>query len=295
MDNQKNVLFYSYEEYTQNYEKEFQSFLEKHSNAREEDFLDNLEYYYKSSFYNEQGGFIEGIIVDKKNLSGYDESIMQFDDFTYTVDSYLMLYIGNDYEFSIEEFEKALDIAENHRYNNPNNEPKSNLELDCQRRLLTKKQHLKFGRFIVTDEKGKITSDSRKYADFKFSVERILSDIQTKRNSIENKTYTQIDDEILDDYSDIALKQKLIILHKLGVIDFIKTIQIQPDNRTHTANILASILGEKGETIKSYLNPMLTEDINNTSNNNPYYRKENEEEAKRIIKILKIKSDKVNL
>lgn len=39
MDNQKNVLFYSYEEYTQNYEKEFQSFLEKHPNAREEDFF----------------------------------------------------------------------------------------------------------------------------------------------------------------------------------------------------------------------------------------------------------------
>lgn len=93
MDNQKNVLFYSYEEYTQNYEKEFQSFLEKHPNAREEDFLDNIEYYYKSWFYNEQGGFIEGIIVDKKNHSGYDKSIMQFDDFAYTVDSYLMLYV----------------------------------------------------------------------------------------------------------------------------------------------------------------------------------------------------------
>lgn len=79
--------------HTKNILKIMKRSFKKYPNACEEDFLDNLEYYYKSWFYNEQGGFIEGIIVDKKNLSGYDESIMQFDDFTYTVDSYLMLYV----------------------------------------------------------------------------------------------------------------------------------------------------------------------------------------------------------
>lgn len=298
---QLDLPFYEYKKYEQNYESKFQSFLEKYPNADEESFLNYLELCYRSWFSKKGNSLINGIYigkaVDHGEIVPHPTSL---EEFVNCIISYFLLYKGCDYSFSQEAFAEVIDIAKEHRRESILKKipTKSVTEHYCRRYILTK-HHLKFSIFIKTDENGKIIPNTDKYADFlSHSIKRIVEDIERKRDDLKKTIPEKIvaqQYEIFDDAHDLTLKQRLIIIHKLGIIDFIKTIQIQPDNITHTANILASILGEKGGTVKSYLNPMLTEDINNTSNNNPYYRKENEEEAKRIINKLKIKSDKVNL
>lgn len=51
--------------------------------------------------------------------------------------------------------------------------------------------------------------------------------ILEQKKNIERET-----EEILDKDFDITIKQKLIILHKLGVIGYIKSIKATPENVT---------------------------------------------------------------
>ncbi|MEY8761668.1 hypothetical protein [Chryseobacterium tongliaoense] len=92
------------------------------------------------------------------------------------------------------------------------------------------------------------------------------------------------------DFSNNADKEKLIILEKLGVIDYIKSIQTKPETIQHTAEILSAIIGIKSTTLYTYLRPILNANRDDTDNNSPYKNPENLLNANKIIQKLKIKN-----
>ena len=283
---QYEVPFYDYKDYEENYDRELKLFLDNYPSSTESNYKDKIEKLYKS-WINLNQTLLDYTIIEQQNTyGGYTEKRIGFIQLANIVDSYFRKYSTNNRsEFSKEIFEDILDKAEEDR--KIEIPPSNSLEFECKKYYLYKKYHLKFYRFLYLDESGKVVFDTNKYDDFGYAIKRIFNDIRTEKN-IEQET-----EEIVYEDFDISIKQKLIILHKLGVIDYIKSIQITPENVTHTAGILASILNGKPATIKSYLNPMLTETEDNTSVNNPYNVAENKVEANKVIDKLKIDTSKI--
>ena len=90
------------------------------------------------------------------------------------------------------------------------------------------------------------------------------------------------------DFSDNEDKVKLIILEKLGVIDYIKSIQQKPEVISHTAEILSSFTGIKSNSLYSYLRPMISPLRDDSDKNSPYKNADNLLKANRQIHDLKI-------
>ena len=99
----------------------------------------------------------------------------------------------------------------------------------------------------------------------------------------------KIENEIPEyDFSDNEDKVKLIILEKLGVIDYIKSIQQKPEVISHTAEILSSFTGIKSNSLYSYLRPMISPQRDDSDKNSPYKNADNLLKANRQIHDLKI-------
>lgn len=99
----------------------------------------------------------------------------------------------------------------------------------------------------------------------------------------------KIENEIPEyDFSDNEDKVKLIILEKLGVIDYIKSIQQKPEVISHTAEILSSFTGIKSNSLYSYLRPMISPQRDDSDKNSPYKNADNLLNANRQIHDLKI-------
>ena len=99
----------------------------------------------------------------------------------------------------------------------------------------------------------------------------------------------KIENEIpVNDFSENDDKIKLIILEKLGVIDYIKSIQQKPEVISHTAEILSSFTGIKSNSLYSYLRPMISPQRDDSDKNSPYKNADNLLKANRQIHDLKI-------
>jgi len=73
----------------------------------------------------------------------------------------------------------------------------------------------------------------------------------------------------LNDYSSASIKEKIIALKELGILDYLKKEFIICQTSTNKlSEVLSLLTGEKASTIQSYINPMIN---NGTSQkNNPY-------------------------
>lgn len=68
------------------------------------------------------------------------------------------------------------------------------------------------------------------------------------------------------DLSDTTATEKIIYLHKLGVIDFLRKQQPFQSSINSLATILSAVTGEKSGTIQSMLNAMLSKNVNDKNN-----------------------------
>lgn len=108
----------------------------------------------------------------------------------------------------------------------------------------------------------------------KFLDDEILkAELQTKNKS-------NIGEHVLNqeapqnDYSDTAPLQRMIILEKLGIIKYIKSLQKDGLNEKHTAEILSSFTGIISGTIAKNLGVM-GDKQNNEDKNSPYKNPKN--------------------
>ncbi len=90
------------------------------------------------------------------------------------------------------------------------------------------------------------------------------------------------------DFSDISAKERLIIAEKLGIIDYIKTIQTKPYVISHTSEILSALTGINSKTLNTYLNPMLQPVRDDSHKDSPYKNPSNSLNAEKVIRKLKI-------
>lgn len=138
---------------------------------------------------------------------------------------------------------------------------------------------------------------------FKEKFDSLISNIATSLDTDELKFINQLQnnqlntistDDIENDFSNNEDKEKLIILEKLKIIDYIKSIQTKPKTISHTAEILSAITGIKSTTLYTYLRPMLNANRDDNDNNSPYKNTENILNANKTIQKLKIKNTDAN-
>ena len=64
-------------------------------------------------------------------------------------------------------------------------------------------------------------------------------------------------EEVLSDYSNSKLTEKIIALNEIGVIDFLKEKEPFNVSTNSLAEYLSLCLGEKTTSIQSYINPII--------------------------------------
>lgn len=105
----------------------------------------------------------------------------------------------------------------------------------------------------------------------------------------ESLSSNKVTDIVEQDFSNNESKEKVILLEKIGIIDFIKEKQSNPNNIKQTAEILSSFTGIKSATLYSYLRPMLSPHRDDTDKNSPYKNPENLQRANKTLHKLPIK------
>ncbi|SNV42992.1 Uncharacterised protein [Chryseobacterium taklimakanense] len=138
--------------------------------------------------------------------------------------------------------------------------------------------------------------DSAKYENYKISVIRIYDWINDRINAPEPQQIAPTPEPETPefDFSDTEPKARVIMLEKLGIIDFVKSLQQKPDTIQHTAQILSAITGINSKALYSYLLPMLQPIRDDGNKNSPYKNPENLQQANKQLLKMKLKPEITN-
>mgnify|MGYP003618467991 CR=1 FL=1 len=107
-----------------------------------------------------------------------------------------------------------------------------------------------------------------------------------------NKTLSDTLQEVdLVDYSDTSIKEKVIALKELGILDFLqKEFQVCQTSTNKLSEVVSFIIGENSRTIQSYINPMINEGT--SQNNNPYTNTKLVEKTQNKLNIIGLNTPK---
>lgn len=95
----------------------------------------------------------------------------------------------------------------------------------------------------------------------------------------------------LIDYSDSSLKEKIIVLKELGIIEYLQEeFTICQTSTNKLSEVISLIIGEKSSTIQSYINPMINSGT--SQKNNPYINYNSVEKSLNRLNNLGIKKSK---
>lgn len=123
-------------------------------------------------------------------------------------------------------------------------------------------------------------------------LSKLINELEdSKSERVESKISIETPE---NDFSNNEDKEKLIILEKLKIIDYIKSIQTKPETISHTAEILSAITGINSTTLYTYLRPMLNANRDDNDKNSPYKNRDNVLNANKTIQKLKIKNTDAN-
>ena len=71
------------------------------------------------------------------------------------------------------------------------------------------------------------------------------------------KQKSKAEKQPLMDFSDSKGTEKIVMLQQLGVLDFLRTQQPFIQSTNKLAEAISGFIGEKSETVQSYINPMI--------------------------------------
>lgn len=122
-----------------------------------------------------------------------------------------------------------------------------------------------------------------------YEQKRIIEFIENKIAEIKKSIPKKDEFEKAIDLSTSNAVQKIIFLHELGIIDFLRTKQPFSTSVNSLANVLTAITGEKTTTLQPYLNALLSN--TEAENKHPYYSKSTAEKVRNQLINLGFKVD----
>ena len=130
---------------------------------------------------------------------------------------------------------------------------------------------INFGSFIT---KEYIISQLNEVFEDKY----ILLQFESLAKLLEKKNeQMEQQEELILDYSDTTITEKIIYLHRLGVLDFLKSKLSIMASTNLMAKYLSAITGHKAGTIQSYINPIYSK--NAIQKSNPLRKEKNVEKV----------------
>jgi hypothetical protein len=176
---------------------------------------------------------------------------------------------GNDNELNFIEMELRRGIL-NFDYNFLNNDLQNSIEDSLKQRLNFLSHQLKQYNYQIKED-----NSENGFAIVKSNYDKKLS--QEVNDSEE--------DEVVTNY-----KERILYLNETGVLKYLK--EFDPAITTSVnklAELLSYIIGVKGETIQSYINPIFNKEGKVTQKNNPYSSKKN------VSKVQKVLTEKIGI
>ena len=281
------IPFYcSFNDFQNNYENDLKKFLNVFQDATEKDYLKEVIKIYSNFIDFGRYTVIEEISCNyiMEEYPEYGE--LDLNRYTEIMQEKLKIYCSiNGFYDDKNEFPVNLEILD--YWENCNIRTKENTL------VITDNRHKHYRQFYNSFF-DIIAFDELKYKNFKFSIFRIIEFIDNKIEKKEPETIQTennneiIEDEILSHYN-LQIKQKLILLNELGVIEFLNNKLLYKGNASHLAQILNAFLDTKTETLKGYVNLLLRPD--NSNKNSPYNSNNRVNETLLILNQFKIKKD----
>ena len=279
-------FYYSFNDFKNNFENDLKKFLNVFQDATETDYLKEVINIYSNFIDFERYTVIEEISCDyiMEDYPEYNE--LDLNRYTEIMQEKLKIYCSiNGFYNDENDFPEDVEILDYWE--------KCNIRTKNNKLVITDNRHKLYRKFYNSFF-DKIVLDELKYKNFKFSIFRIIEFINNKIEKKEPEiTQTEnnneiIEDEILVDYN-LQIKQKLILLNELGIIEFLNNKLLYKDNASHLAHILNAFLGTNKETLTGYVNLLLRPDSSNK--NSPYNSKDKVSETFTILNQFKIKKD----
>ncbi|MCF6129318.1 hypothetical protein L1S35_06510 [Flavobacterium sp. AS60] len=116
----------------------------------------------------------------------------------------------------------------------------------------------------------------------------LFNPIEKKIRLLEFKKYQLLPDkkEELLDFDDSSAMEKVIYLHKLGVLDFLRKQTAFNNSTNNLAKFLSAVTGENSRTLQSYLNPIYSIQVD--QKNNPLSKKTSVERIEKQLNLMGI-------
>ncbi|RAR74230.1 hypothetical protein [Flavobacterium aciduliphilum] len=130
---------------------------------------------------------------------------------------------------------------------------------------------------FIESEINILKNSERNFSNTNYHPDLIYP-IRKKIKLLENKmeTLNPSNVEKLIDYSDTSCGEKIIFLHQVGVLDYLKKLSPFNLSINKLAEYLSAITGENATTLQSYINPIFSPTSgqkNNPLNSNPAVKK----------------------
>ena len=156
---------------------------------------------------------------------------------------------------------------------------KSSKTIGCSFNKFTDEYIIDFDYSIISDVIDKTSDFSFELLSYNVRIIKIINtdyiNAQKRKDyrilkllGIEKEKQDTEKNEILLDYSDSTIINKIIILSKLGVIDFLRESNPFKSSTNSLATILSSITGAKTISIQPVLNPLISKETENK--NHPF-------------------------
>lgn len=98
-----------------------------------------------------------------------------------------------------------------------------------------------------------------------YTLERIAVDKIEKSKQTKNLELSEIEEELIDEFN-IPIVKRIIYLHKLGIIEYLRKEKPFNTSINSMANVLSGIIDAKPTSIQPLLNIMLNDDVYNPKN-----------------------------
>lgn len=122
-------------------------------------------------------------------------------------------------------------------------------------------------------QKGKLYPKLYSHRVISKKNNKILNDFKTKKIEFIKELYikkglnkNEIEDSIILDFENTTATEKIIYLHNLGVIEFLRTKKPFNTSVNSLATVLSAITGAKSGTVQPMLNAMLGKNVDDKNN-----------------------------
>ncbi len=257
----------NYKSFIENWQKDFKKWSNKYDEFNEVDFLLELKYRLK----NHSHKLINNMGMLKITLKTRKREKINLGTICYILNKrfYNCPTVKEKKDFEDINAEKLSKYNIFDEFSNKRNSPYGKDEYIISKGFFN--SYIKdFCKVCFKDKEVALIFDTVKFSNYKKATEKIISYInnytETKQIPISQPQQEQTKETQNIDLSDTKLTEQIIMLEKLGVLEFLKNKEPFNTSTNALASVLSGITGKNIKTIQSYINPIFSKGVEQKNN-----------------------------